>query len=121
VLHFGNWLVQPSPLIPAIPQNPAWGEPTAEEDAWADDWIRRFYRKPDLSPLTPGQRYVLAPRFRYALIETGILTAMLPEGTEPDPEARWTELLITKWNSKYRAIWLVAPDLPEDDQHPLNG
>jgi hypothetical protein len=122
VLRFGSWLVQPEQTIPPVPQHAAWGEPTYDEEAWADDWLRRFFAKPVLNPPpTPRQRYVLVPRFRYAAIEASIYAKAIGGERVPDPAAKWEELMIGNWHAKGRRQWLDAPKQPEDDQGSLQA
>ncbi len=100
----------------SVPQHAAFGAPSAEEEKWADDWLREFFRDPRLEPPTPRQRYVLVPRFRYAAIETSIYALRFGGEPVPDPDAAWEALLVKQWHEGWREQWLATPHLPEDDE-----
>jgi hypothetical protein len=113
--------VQPDPTLPSIPQHPAHGAPTAEEEAWADDWLRKFFHAPDLTQPTPRQRYILVPRFRYAGVEASIYAKMIGSERVPNPAAKWEELLVQQWHQKWRDTWLAEPHLPDEDEDSLQA
>jgi len=121
IIRLGGWLVQPDPTVPSVPQHAAFGAPTDEEEKWADDWVRKFFYHPDLVPPTPRQRYVLVPRFRYARGVTSIYARLDGAQTVSNPAAKWEELLVNDWREKWRATWLSAPHIPDDDQNALTA
>ena len=63
-----------------MPLHADWGLPTVQEEKWADAWLRQNWLRPDsLKPPSPRERYILAARFRYALVQASILAKLDPQ------------------------------------------
>jgi len=117
-----EWLIQPKPTIPTVPQDASWGIPTEEEERWAAEWIETFLGEPDFEkPLSPRQRYVLLPRFRYAAFEIHVGLPALRQDRVRDLQKKLEELIVTRWVEVNRKRWLEEPHNPETDEQSLEG
>lgn len=122
----GEYLAQPEPTAPPIPQDPLWGAPTEEEERWADAWCLRAQDMSELGPdrlaaLTERQRYVLLPRIRFAL---SAALSLQRSGQPPDERrARsvWVELTVELWAQEYRKLWLATPPRSGGEEMSLEG
>ena len=113
---FATLLCQRDASGQSVPQKPLWGEPTSDEEHWADHWLREFFDcvgKPSaqvlqsLESLTPRQKYVLLPRIRYGLATAVELAKRNAPPVLPRVQAAWESLVIDEWKKRYRDLWLA--------------